>query len=309
MKVGEKNKNNQQLVLKTDSKSTTHPYAKIWVMRCSRCGNEYGCNSCDAHIRLCPNCNTKAAKGEPISTPPQYIWYTTLLLDAMYYHAAKLSFNAAKKALKGIGIAKKRFAELKQKEEDILDRHDGDSYKAYDELEQIYIQMDHVEHDIGAAYGPYLQQIAITHILCVTSAETHINVVAKEKLRGKYWKHFERITLEGKWLFLPKIIGSSSFDQGAEPFQSFSKLIKYRNDLIHYKGIKEEWEFLSRGKPKFLKTLGLSLTEARSSLKTIRNIILALSDMIGNDPPYWLRKGYDDLPSDIVTNFFDIELK
>jgi len=66
MEVGEENKNNQRLVRKTDTKSTTHRYAKIWVMRCQSCNSEYGSNSCDAHIRLCPRCNKNAAKPEPI---------------------------------------------------------------------------------------------------------------------------------------------------------------------------------------------------------------------------------------------------
>jgi ribosomal protein S27E len=67
MEPGEKNRNNQELLKKTDKPSTTHPNAKIWVMRCGDCGNEYGCNSCDAHERQCPRCNRSVRPGEPIS--------------------------------------------------------------------------------------------------------------------------------------------------------------------------------------------------------------------------------------------------
>ncbi|PYS82981.1 MAG: hypothetical protein DMF67_10615 [Acidobacteria bacterium] len=66
MKIGETNVNQQELVRKTDKPSTTHDYAKIWVMRCHNCGNEYGSNGCDAHRRQCPRCSPTAAKGEPI---------------------------------------------------------------------------------------------------------------------------------------------------------------------------------------------------------------------------------------------------
>jgi hypothetical protein len=66
MKVGEANDNRQELVRKTNDPSTTHPFAKIWVMKCQRCGREYGSNSCDAHIRRCPFCSPSAARGEPI---------------------------------------------------------------------------------------------------------------------------------------------------------------------------------------------------------------------------------------------------
>jgi hypothetical protein len=66
MKAGEANGNGQELVRKTDAPSTTHRFAKIWVMRCQKCGREYGSNSCDAHIRRCPFCSPSAAQGEPI---------------------------------------------------------------------------------------------------------------------------------------------------------------------------------------------------------------------------------------------------
>jgi len=66
MDIGESNKNGQILIKRTDTKSTTHPYATIWVMRCTQCGNEYGSNSCDAHIRKCPRCDKTAATAEPI---------------------------------------------------------------------------------------------------------------------------------------------------------------------------------------------------------------------------------------------------
>lgn len=66
IEIGEQNKNKQILMRKTPQKSTTHPFALIWVMRCSRCNHEYGCNGCDAHERRCPQCNPDVNPGEPI---------------------------------------------------------------------------------------------------------------------------------------------------------------------------------------------------------------------------------------------------
>jgi hypothetical protein len=61
-----KSKSNDQAVLyKTERKSTTHPFAKIWAMRCGRCSETYGSNSCDAHIRRCPHCDG-GRPGEPL---------------------------------------------------------------------------------------------------------------------------------------------------------------------------------------------------------------------------------------------------
>ncbi len=66
MHIGEENKNNQILVRKTTNKSTTHRFARIWVMRCSSCKYEYGSNSCDAHERHCPKCTPGVKPSEPI---------------------------------------------------------------------------------------------------------------------------------------------------------------------------------------------------------------------------------------------------
>jgi hypothetical protein len=242
-----------------------------------------------------------------IISPPS--WSTTLLVDAMYYHAAQENYKAAKMALKDIEKADRRFTRLKAKEEHVLDIHDGDSFSAYDELELINIKMESAEYSIVAAYGPHLQCLALTHILCASAAEAHINQIAKEILTGKFRDQFEKVSLEGKWLFLPKMTGRYCFDQGAEPFQSFSMLIKYRNELVHYKGKKENWGGFEQGRPKFLDKLGLSLSEAHRSIQTVKIMILELSKMTQKEPPYWLRKSYHKLPSDIVTNFFNIKIE
>ncbi|OQW99583.1 MAG: hypothetical protein BWK74_01895 [Desulfobacteraceae bacterium A6] len=66
MEVGQQNKNKQVLMRKTERKSTTHRFARIWVMHCKICDHEYGSNSCDAHERHCPHCNSDANLGEPL---------------------------------------------------------------------------------------------------------------------------------------------------------------------------------------------------------------------------------------------------
>ena len=38
-------------------------------------------------------------------------------------------------------------------------------------------------------------------------------------------------------------------------------------------------------------------------------MILEISEMINQEPPYWLRQGYDDLPQDIATNFFETHIE
>ena len=227
----------------------------------------------------------------------------------MYYHAAQKNFKAAKRGSKEIEKAEKGFARLRAKEKRILDKHSNEPLGAYNELEPVYIQMEGAEYDIAAAYGLQIQYLALVHILCAAAAEAHINQIAKEELTGKFRDQFEKVSLEGKWLFLPKMLGGSSFDQRSEPFQSFSMLIKYRNALVHHKSKKENWEGFEQGPPKFLHTLGLSLQEADRSVRSVRLMFIELSKIIKRKPPYWLRDGYDKLPTDITTNFFEIVLE
>lgn len=111
-----------------------------------------------------------------MTSPPSFS--TTLSVDEMYYHVAQDNFNAAKMASKEIVKAEKGFAKLRNAEERILDRYTkGDSLRAYDQLEPIYIQMENAEYSIAAAYGLQVQYLALTHILCAASAEPHINQI------------------------------------------------------------------------------------------------------------------------------------
>ena len=52
-KVGDQNGHGQILVEATEQCSPNHAFAKIWILRCPRHGT-YKANSCDFHIRRCP---------------------------------------------------------------------------------------------------------------------------------------------------------------------------------------------------------------------------------------------------------------
>ena len=57
------NVNGLKLVEKTDEPSSTHPFARVWVLRCPM-GHLVRVNSCDAHIRRCPTCDPTARPEE-----------------------------------------------------------------------------------------------------------------------------------------------------------------------------------------------------------------------------------------------------
>lgn len=53
--IGFRNREGQEVVRKTDREGTS-PEQRIFVLRCSVCGHEYGCDGCDIYDRLCPKC-------------------------------------------------------------------------------------------------------------------------------------------------------------------------------------------------------------------------------------------------------------
>ena len=167
-------------------------------------------------------------------------WETHLRIDALYFHAARQSHNRALSSRKEIKKAEKYWESLEESAEEILNKHNGDSHSAYDELEPIYIQLESAHSEIGEAHAFLFKDVATVHILSAATLEAHINLIAKEILKGNNLKQFEKISLEGKWLFFPKILGLTGFEPGTQPFQYFSKLLKYRNSLVHYKRLKEK---------------------------------------------------------------------
>src|ERR1700733_585279 len=98
-----------------------------------------------------------------------------------------------------------------------------------------------------------------------------MNVRASETLVGRIREKFEFADLEFKWLAFPKLIGKDGFDPGAEPFQSFVKLIKFRNGLVRYKKHKEQWQH--PGVPSFLGKLGPTIEDSSDSVKCVRRML------------------------------------
>lgn len=214
-------------------------------------------------------------------------WETCLVVDALYFHAARQALERAKGATKGIEKAERRWKALEAKEARILDKHGGDSYAAGDELESIYIQMDGAEYALGEAHAPLLKETAVVHMLCAASLEAHVNAIAGESLSAKEKGIFERLALDAKWLLLPRVLGCSVFEADRQPFQRFAKLVKLRNRLVHYKGVKEEWTMGTV--PSFISKLGLTLRDAEDSIKAVDGMMRALAKKRGVEPPTWLR--------------------
>jgi hypothetical protein len=84
-----------------------------------------------------------------------------------------------------------------------------------------------------------------TVILCVVVAEAAINEIGEWfnfhhlrppfKISSKLPREFAELELRTKWSLFPMIVRQSTFDQGSEPWQSFSALVDLRNYLVHLK--------------------------------------------------------------------------
>jgi hypothetical protein len=211
---------------------------------------------------------------------------TTLLVDALYYAAANDSLHAARDAVPGIDAAKEKVEE-KQGEWDALETSNLDDVAKGNRQERVAIELESLEWDLGAAYSPLLRRVAAVQLFSAACLEAHINRQAKERLGGnRALDHFDQLSLEGKWFLFPGLLKIEPFDPGCEPFQGFTKLIKYRNALSHFKGKSEEWK--APGVPTFLSELGLSLDAASKSVETVYELIELLSTRFGEDKPHWL---------------------
>ena len=83
-----------------------------------------------------------------------------------------------------------------------------------------------------------MQYIATSLVFSALCLEIFINdAFHQQAMTNSALTDFERLPLKEKWLLLPLISGASkTFDIGSEPFQTFSALIKLRNNrLVHFK--------------------------------------------------------------------------
>jgi hypothetical protein len=228
---------------------------------------------------------------------------THLVIDALYFHAARQAHARAKDAVDSIKEAEQSWRDLENTEQQIISRYEQkefgghyeeiDTSSYYDEIEQISIRMESAHYTVGKSYAPLIKEIAVVHILCTAALEAHINSVANEALKGKELTQFEKLGLEAKWLFLPKILGYGGFNPGSQPFQGFSQMLKHRNALVHYKSIREDW--VQGTVPQFISKIGLTLKQSEMSIKYSDKMIRELCKQRGVEAPIWLRSDLNDI--------------
>ena len=91
-----------------------------------------------------------------------------------------------------------------------LDDRDLDDDKDYvNAMERISIRIENQGASVGFAYGPILENIAMTHLLWRACLEAHINRCAEDRLSSREFADFDRMNVTGKWFV---------FSQAAWPF-------------------------------------------------------------------------------------------
>lgn len=208
---------------------------------------------------------------------------TWLAADAMYYYAAQRSLQQA--------------AELKPQIDRLNRARQEDSAESQPHI---------AEQDSSGLYGPYLESLAAVHVMAASSLEAHINYEAEESLSDSDFGDFDKLSLEGKWRFLPLLLRcASEFSRGTEPFQGLIRLTKRRNRLVHYK--KRIDPSALGGPPSFLGGDGLTFDAAAESMQTAASMIRTFSNIRGAKEPYWLSHGSYQVFSWSISGLFNIE--
>jgi hypothetical protein len=226
----------------------------------------------------------------PFGPSNQTKFVTVFAADAMFFQSAKNALMKASAARKGIARAERRLLRHQAKMDAISEsaKEEGWNNDLYSGFEPLAIQMENYEYSLTEAHGPVLQQLALVQTLSAMCLEAHINTRAEALLPGREWSAFERLPLDAKWMFLPKVLGLPGFNVGVQPFQGFDAIVRARNGLVHYKPQKEEYHGFDNP-DSFAARLKLTFEAGEASLTVTREMVATLAQQLGEREPWWLR--------------------
>lgn len=115
--------------------------------------------------------------------------------------------------------------------------------------------------------------------------EAYINEFMMERIDE--WESLEKLGPKNKWIIVAKMITGKTFDKGKEPFQSFSKLIRLRNDLVHFKTEKLVWDPRKERAPKGIAG-ELSARNAKIFFNAAAGMIRTIHEFEGSGVPGWV---------------------
>ena len=156
----------------------------------------------------------------------------TFVAEEMYFWAAQQAFQQIAKLRAEVLKGGKNYplAELLllAKSYDLGDEVDPDVDVS---------NLDDTTEELHTNLDRFALAAASVDIFAVMTLEAHINAIADRQFSSATFKLFDRLSLEGKWLFFPQLIGLGEvFNTSMEPFQSFHAIIRRRNGTVHTKG-------------------------------------------------------------------------
>lgn len=212
------------------------------------------------------------------SPVPGYI-ELDLLVEQIYYRLAVVSVSQAEGLASRIACREGDLSWLSFAEAwDLGDENDPD--------EEDLRHFEAAEESLRRQFGLLLQALVMTHVLSAMCLEAYINAVASEHLSGRLFDAFDRLSQSDKWLLLPHVLSSQSFDPGSEPFQGFQLLLRRRNRLVHAKNNDLAELLLPTGRVEDLIEGGVE--DAHRSIKTIDAMTRRLAELISIASPAWL---------------------
>lgn len=127
-------------------------------------------------------------------------------------------------------------------------------------------------------------------MLAIASLEAHINDVAVAGL--SIWREEDRLSLLDKWVIVPRALNGTTFDRGAEPFQSLQGLVSLRHKLIHPKTRRARLEMPHVGtgmaEAMFAPADDAALDSGRKACVVAREVHLEFARLTGVECPEWV---------------------
>ena len=155
-------------------------------------------------------------------------------------------------------------------------------------LENLETDLLHRLRDLELSFEPVVQSFASAYILLVASAEAFINEIADVELKGRSEEEFDKLSVIGKWLFLPRLLGfRKKFKLDRDPLQGFAEVVRRRNKLIHHKAQALPLEDFDPAQ--VLKDLGLTPQHVERGVNCVRSLVREFSlTWKGAYGPDWL---------------------
>jgi hypothetical protein len=134
-----------------------------------------------------------------------------------------------------------------------------------------------------------MQNSMACFIYCTICVESYINTYAGNRLSKIAWEKLERLRLEDKWIIVPELILSKTFETDKEPYKSLKWLVDQRNFIVHYKSKLRELEMNDRIGRRTDKMFNqFTLETAERAFQLAKDMIKVLHSFDGSQAPNWL---------------------